>query len=207
MILPPGVSGAAFTTAEDGDQRHDPQARSSISRRLDIPATWATLRQAHHNRVIEAGSAGELGEADALFTSVPRLPLAVFTADCFGAVLRAGSAVGVAHAGWRGIAAGVLERLREEMTAAGHPPSLAAVGPGIGGCCFEVGPEVEARFPLHRSRTRWGTPSVDLRAAAQSQLSGMEVWFLPACTYHDPGHFSHRRLKAVERMATIGWVP
>ena len=132
MNRPPGVDGAAFTEAGDGDQRNDLTARSAVASWLGISRDWATVRQVHGVSLVKAAGPGELGEADALWSDVPRLPLAVFTADCFGVVLRARSAVGVAHAGWRGAAGGVVSALRAEMTAQGHPPSSAAIGPGIG---------------------------------------------------------------------------
>jgi hypothetical protein len=207
MNRPPGVVGVAFTVGEEGDQRNDMTARSSLSSWLGIQRRWATVRQVHGITTLRAIDPGELGEGDALWTDVRGLPLAVFTADCFGVVLQAESAVGVAHAGWRGAAGGVVSALRAEMTAHGHAPTRAAIGPGIGPCCFEVGPEVEARFPLDLSETTWGTRSVDLISALRRQLEGIEVWVSGACTSHDPGLYSHRQTRTLLRHAGIGWIP
>lgn len=206
MIRPP-QPGAAFTEADDGDTRNDPGARASISEALGVSAEWATVRQVHGADAVFAGEPGEYGEADALWTTVPGLPLAVFTADCFGVVLRAEGAVGVAHAGWRGTVSGVAGGLRDEMERAGHPPRTAAVGPGIGPCCFEVGPEVAERFGANRARTTWGTTSVDLRQSLLVELAGLETWVCDRCTRHDEGLFSHRRDSTPKRLAALGWIP
>jgi len=207
MNQPPGSDGVAFTDGGDGDQRNDLTARSAVSSWLGISRQWATLRQVHGTRVVKAGGPGELDEADSIWTEQPGLPLAVFTADCFGVVLLADGAVGVAHAGWRGVSAGVVSRLREEMAGHGHPPRRAAIGPGIGPCCFEVGPEVAERFPADAAETSWGSTSVDLASALRRELDGIDVWVSGACTMHDPGHFSHRHTRTLLRHATIAWIP
>jgi YfiH family protein len=206
MNRPPVPGGVAFTDGEEGDQRSDLTARSAVSSWLGISREWATVRQVHGITVLEATAAGELGEADAIWTDRPGIPLAVFTADCFGVALVADGAVGVAHAGWRGTASGVVTALGREMTSRGHPPRSAAIGPGIGPCCFEVGVEVEQRFPLDVARTRWGSTSVDLSAAIRRELDGLEIWVAGLCTMHDPGLFSHRQTRTLLRHATIVWV-
>jgi polyphenol oxidase len=207
MIRPPGMIGVAFTGAGDGDQRGEPDARAQVSARLGIGHEWASLRQMHGTNVIEAERFGEIGEGDALWTAVPHLPLAVFTADCLGVALVAPGAIGVAHAGWRGARDGVVTALRAAMSDGGHPPRQAAIGPGIGSCCFEVGDEVAADFGSSTSHTTWGTVSVDLRAAVRSELSGLEVWESTECTRHDIGWFSHRRDATPARLATLVWLP
>jgi copper oxidase (laccase) domain-containing protein len=141
-----------------------------------------------------------------MWTDQPGVPLAVFTADCFGVVLIAPGAVGVAHAGWRGVTGRVVSALADEMAEHGHRPLLAAIGPGIGPCCFEVGPEVASRFPEDVAETRWGSTSVDLVGAIRRELEGVEVWASGACTMHHPGLFSHRESRTALRHATITWV-
>lgn len=207
MNRPPGVDGVAFTDGEDGDQRNDLTARSAVSSWLGISWRWATVRQVHGTISERAAEPGDHGEADAMWTDVLGLPLAVFTADCFGVALVSEAAVGVAHAGWRGTAEGVVTSLREAMTAANHPPSTAAIGPGIGPCCFEVGAEVGRRFPAHLATTTWGTRSVDLVGRLHQELEGLEIWVSGACTRHDAGLYSHRRDRTLLRHATIVWVP
>lgn len=164
MISPPGRVGVAFSDKSDGDLRQDTSARHRASQTLGISQNWAYVRQVHGNDVVRVGSDGDHGHADALWTTEAGLPLAIFTADCFGVVMHADDAVGVAHAGWRGAREGVVERLRVDMSEAGHPPRAAEVGPGIGSCCFEVGAEVAAEFEGYVTRTSWDTTSVDLES-------------------------------------------
>lgn len=207
MIRPSGFRGVAFSTAPDGDLRNDLAARHQVAGRLEIPQDWATVHQVHGGALIEADSPGGLGDADALYTSLRRLPLAVFTADCLAVAIEADRGVGVAHAGWRGVAAGVVENLRAAMEDAGWNLLRSAIGPGIGACCFEVGQEVAARFPGNTSTTTWGSTSVDLPAAVATRLEGLEIWHAQACTRCGDGFFSHRRDTTAARMAGIVWLP
>ncbi len=207
MILPDGMRGAAFGAAGDGNGRDDREARSRISRSLGIPEAWAAVRQVHGADVIWAEQPGTLGDADALATTVPGLPLTVATADCLPVVLESPAAVGIAHAGWRGVAAGVVDALRASMAAAGHYPVQAAIGPGIGPCCFEVGPEVTAALPDAAATTEWGTPSVDLPGALGSSLEGLEVWRAPGCTRCDAAYHSYRRNGTAARQVAVAWLP
>jgi polyphenol oxidase len=207
MIQPPGGDGVAFTGAGDGDQRSDAGAREQVSGALGITPRWAWVRQVHGNGVREAVSPGDHGEADALWTTVRQLPLAVFTADCFGVVLRAPDAVGVAHAGWRGVSSGVVPALFDSMAGAGHRPRTAFIGPGIGPCCFEVGAEVAAAFEDDTTVTTWGSTSVDLVAAIRSQISGLELSEIGSCTRHDEQWLSYRRDGTAPRQVTLGWLP
>ena len=206
MIRPPGWDGVAFSERSDGDMMGAGSAQVELSRRLRIPDKWATVRQVHGNDVRRVEQAGDAGEADAIWTTQPGLPLAIYTADCLGVVLVADGAIGVAHAGWRGAASGVVTRLVEEMTGAGHPPQRAAVGPGIGPCCFEVGAEVASLFPDYVANTTWETTSVDLRGVVAGQLEVLDVWTAGGCTRHEDGWFSHRADGTSARMAAIGWI-
>lgn len=206
MIRPPGFRGAAFGAALEGDGRGKEPNREAISEELSIPADWAYLHQVHGVAVIRAGEPGPLGDADAMFSTVRMLPLAVATADCYPVVLEADGAVGIAHAGWRGAVAGIVRELREAMAAAGRAPVRAAVGPGIAACCFEVGPEVAARFPGMQRSTTWGTGSVDLPGAITEQLGGLEVWAADVCTHCGGGYHSYRRDGTDERQVAVAWV-
>jgi YfiH family protein len=209
MIRPPfpaAGTAAAFTEAAEGDMRADQLARRSLAAGLSIPDSWATVTQVHGHQVVEARRPEALGPADGIFTSQSLLPLAVFTADCAGVVLFSEKAIGVAHAGWRGAAEGVVGVLRQAMEESGHPVTAAAIGPTIGACCFEVGPEVAERFPRAAATTRWGTPSVDLVASIRAELPDLEVWSQGSCTRHDDGWFSHRRDGTEHRLATVAWM-
>lgn len=205
MILPPGLRGAAFGTAGDGDGRDDPAARIAISAELGIPADWVFLRQVHGVGVLRAFEPGPLGDGDAVYSTVPMLPMVVATADCLPVVLEGDGGAGIAHAGWRGAAAGVVEALCESMAAAGVLPLRAAIGPGIGPCCFEVGPEVTDRFGGFEAQTTWGTPSVDLAAAVAARLEGLTVWRADACTHCGEGYRSFRREGTALRQVGVAW--
>ena len=144
-------------------------------------------RQVHGARVVRANGRGE--EADAIWTDEPGVGLVVVTADCLPIALvrTAGApAVCLVHAGWRGLADGVVEA----AVAALGGPIAAFVGPGIGPCCYEVGPDVAERFG-NNGRT------LDLRAIAERALrdAGVhEVTRVDACTSCDEERFfSHRR--------------
>lgn len=192
-----------FTESGDGDLRGDIEARHRLSRRLGISEEWAVVDQVHGSDVVDVVAPGNHGRADGLFTEVPDLPLAVFTADCLGVVLMADRAIGVAHAGWRGAAAGVVTALHERFESAGLEVSRAVIGPHIRSCCFEVGPEVAERFPGHVTETSWGSTSVDLAGVVRAQLPGVEVEDFGACTFHEEGWFSHRRDSDPRRLATL----
>ena len=210
MILPPvptrSGGGVVFSDASDGDVRGNDGCRTDLARRLGISDRWATLTQVHGSNVLEVDRPGDQGEADAMFTSVGGLPLVIFTADCAGVVVQAPGAVGVAHAGWRGAANGVVAALVTGMRDAGFDPASAAIGPALGPCCLEVGPEVRARFDGFTAQTSWGSESIDLEQAITSQLRGLNVWAANRCTLHEPGWFSHRRDRTLARMATIAWL-
>ena len=206
MIVPPDQGGIAFTESTDGDLRHDLSARAVVAKRLAISENWAYLDQVHGSTVVRVQEAGNAGEGDAIWTSAAGVPVAVFTADCFAVALLGQGAVGVAHAGWRGARKGVVAELRSEMAASGHAPDRAAVGPGIGPCCFEVGPEVANEFGDKIASTTWGTTSVDLPAVVSAQLSGLETWSTGSCTMHGSGWFSHRRDQTKNRLAAVSWL-
>lgn len=115
--------------------------------------------------------------------------------------------MGLAHAGWRGAVAGVVPALATAMIEAGVVPRWAVIGPLIGSCCFEVGPEVADLFGGNVATTSWGTVSVDLGGLLRAQLDSLETWQAGLCTFHDRSCFSHRRNAAAARMASLAWLP
>jgi polyphenol oxidase len=205
-IRPEGLRGAVFGSARDGDGRSDDGARLELATRAGMPSAWAWVRQVHGVAVVEADGSGPRGDADALFTSTPGIALAVGTADCLPVVLEGDRGVGIAHAGWRGTARGVVAALRLAMEDAGIEVWRAAVGPGIGPCCFEVGPEVLDRFPGHQATTTWGTPSVDLPGAIAEQLADLDVSITRVCTFTDERFHSHRRNATPHRQVSAAWL-
>ncbi|MFP3913353.1 MAG: polyphenol oxidase family protein [Actinomycetota bacterium] len=198
--------GVAFTAPGDGDMRADLANRRRISQRLGISPEWAVVHQVHGTRVVHVREPGLAGEGDAIVTDRPGLPAAVFTADCLGVVLHAAGAVAVAHAGWRGLAEGVLEATVAALTQVSARPDTAHLGPAIGPCCFEVGEEVASRFPDDVATTTWGSPAVDLAGAARRRLGDLATTTDGRCTACGGGP-SHRRDATTDRMAAIGWVP
>jgi len=178
-----------------------------MSAQIGIPDEWAWMRQVHGAEVIRVKAPGLQGDGDAAFTEIAMVPIAVSTADCYPVIVEAAGAVGIAHAGWRGAASGVIAALVEAMTASGHQPVRAAIGPGIGGCCFEVGPEVAARFPGHQTTTGWGTAAVDLAAVIRTELGDIDIWASGICTMSDDGYHSHRRDATRLRQVAVAWLP
>ncbi len=152
--------------------------------------------------------------ADAAVTAVPGCVVSVLTADCAPVVLLGEHAVGVAHAGWRGLLDGVLEAAVSAMAALGDPPRTAHLGPCIRPGCYEFdGPERQGlldRFgPGVGATTTWGTPALDLPAGVAVALARVGVEQLhdgAGCTACDQRWFSHRARAEPERFATTAWV-
>jgi polyphenol oxidase len=220
-----GISRAPFDTfniaAHVGD---DPLAVVENRRRLrdslELPAEPAWLEQVHGHRVVDLDrqtSSDALGPADAAVTRTRGRVCAIQMADCMPVLFAVadGSAVGAAHAGWRGLAGGVLETTVRAMNAP-VGELLAWLGPAIGQPHFEVGEEVRAAFLAAdpgasaafttNARGRW---QCDLYALARRRLAALGVSSLHGggwCTYADPGRFfSYRRDGQCGRMAALIW--
>jgi polyphenol oxidase len=133
----------------------------------------------------------ELPRVDGHVTSAAGLALLVLVADCYPVALSDGARVAMLHCGWRPLAGGIVEKA---VAGFEHPPS-AAVGPGIGGCCYEVGPEVLEAFG-DLDQVADGR-MLDLRAVIDRKLAAAgvtEVHHLDLCTSCHPDlFFSHRR--------------
>lgn len=180
------------------------------------PAGWRQLKQVHGNRLVEVTSApsdaARIPEADAQLTLDPALTLAAFAADCVPLLFAApeGRAVACAHAGWRGTAANIAGQTAQALAARVSLQTNAlwvAVGPGIGPCCFAIGPEtavrLEAAWPeqvaleavvVEREGKLFGDLwrlNAALLCAAGVARERIEV--VRACTFCDPRFFSHRR--------------
>jgi YfiH family protein len=171
------------------------------------PQPLATVRQIHSVDVVEANEPGDHGPGDALVTGAAGLWVAVKTADCVPILLADPEqrVVAAVHAGWRGSAEAIVIRTLEYMVGefGTKPDSLcAAIGPAIGVCCYEVGPEVLDRFRRWFPETGLGGKltakgHLDLHEANERQLRSMGVRRIertPYCTYCDPVRFhSFRR--------------
>lgn len=141
------------------------------------PDAIAHLSQVHGARVVAAEQAGRCGEADALVTHQQGLGLLIVTADCVPVLFAAGDRVAAAHAGWRGLVAGVLPATAAAL--GGGPPIRAWIGPAIGPCCYEVGADVAQAIATATSRKALAgltpRPRIDLWAAAAAQLHALGV--------------------------------
>jgi purine-nucleoside/S-methyl-5'-thioadenosine phosphorylase / adenosine deaminase len=219
-----GVSLAPYDSLNVGAHVGDSPAavtenRRRVRARLNLPAEPAWLEQVHGTRVADLDAPTEARSgADAVLTRHPGRVCAVQVADCMPVLFAArdASVVAVAHAGWRGLAAGVLEETVARLSVAGQE-LMAWLGPAISARHFEVGDEVRAAF-LERdpaasdafvpnTRRRW---QCDLAALARRRLAALGVTEVSGgtwCTYTDPARFfSFRRDGRCGRMAALIWL-
>lgn len=218
-----GVSAGPFASLNLGDHVGDEPGRVARNRallreRLGLPAEPLWLRQVHGCGVADTAGAGALCEADAAVARSPGRVCAVMTADCLPILLcdDAGTRVAAVHAGWRGLAAGVIDRA---VGALGAPPSalLAWLGPAIGPDAFEVGSEVRERFvaddpgsaPAFRKLNgdKW---LADIYRLARRRLGSLGVARVLGgghCTLSEPERFfSYRRDGVTGRMGSMIWL-
>jgi hypothetical protein len=197
--LPGGVA-LAYSAAADGDVR-ERERRTAWLARAGCPWPCAVARQVHGALIAEADPA-RLAEADGLVTGDPRLALAVFGADCPGLALVAADALGVAHCGWRGTAAGIVAALVQALAQrSAAPPATwqAFIGPGIAGARYEVdAPVLSARAwpPAALTPTRPGHARLDLATAIADDLAQLGIGDIRqsgVCTAADAALRSHRR--------------
>jgi YfiH family protein len=208
----PGPYAVAFTTrvggvsdgpydslnlallSDDGRANVEENRRRACTEIGGDPERLAMNRQEHTTLVHRAqpGARGEPG--DGLWTDEPGLPMLKLTADCVPiALARAGEerpGLALLHAGWRGLAEGIVE---QGVAALGGGKLAAAVGPAIGPCCYEVGPEVSARFDDDLTHGRildlWSASERALRRAGVDSVERVDL-----CTHCNPElFFSHRR--------------
>ena len=215
-----GVSLAPWTSFNLGDHVGDDPAHVAANRehlRRLLPAEPAWLRQVHSARAVEAGR-DPTPEADAAFSRETGQVCTVLTADCLPVLFcdRAGSVVAAAHAGWRGLADGVLEATVAAMQA---PPGevLAWMGAAIGPQAFEVGDEVRAAFVAQHPEAAAafephapGKWLADIYALARIRLghAGVDaVYGGGRCTFNEADSFySYRRDGVTGRMASLIWL-
>ena len=201
-----------------------PEAEHLLAER-GLQAEPAYLRQVHGPAVIEVDRGGLAGQADALATGQPGLPLCISTADCLPVVLfdPRHRQLAAAHAGWRGTVQGVSPAAVQSLTGAGSAPAdlVVAIGPSIGACCYEVdAPVVEsfqAAFPA--AWEAWFTPKgpgkwmLDLWQANVDQLrqAGVRperIEVLGLCTGCRPDLlFSYRRERGAGRLVAVAALP
>ena len=200
-------------------------ARNRAEVRADVGiediARWTWLRQVHGAGVYVLTGGSDTGgsatgesappEADAAVTAVPGRALAVVTADCAPLVVASDGAVGVVHAGHRGLAAGVIQAAIASVRGRGHGPVRAFLGPCIRPASYEFGADDLARFvvqfgPESEGRTRDGRPALDIPAAIRIVLAREGVVDFEdssVCTADSDDYFSYRRAHDTGRQATI----
>jgi polyphenol oxidase len=224
-LRPGGVSCRPYESLNLAAHVEDRPADVAENRRrvraaLSLPMEPLWLAQVHGTRVVDADAmeAADAPQADGAVTRQPGRVLAVMVADCLPVLLarRDGAAIAIAHAGWRGLAAGVLE---SAVAALRSPPEAlcAWLGPAIGPAHFEVGAEVRTAFcdrdpGAHgafaaNARGRW---QCDLAVLARRRLVGLgltEVHGDAPCTFSHPKRFySYRREPRTGRFAALLWI-
>lgn len=227
-----GVSAAPWNGFNLGDHVGDPAAcvaqnRQALVQLLDLPSPPRWLRQVHGVVVadLDDAAAAATPEADAAVTTRAGTVAVILTADCLPVLFAAadGSAVAAAHAGWRGLAAGVLENTVSALRArAPGVPLQAWLGPAISARHFEVGADVRDAFLRADPGAtaafvsgRDGHWQADLAALARQRLARLDVQVSGGgnrCTYAEEADFfshrrdvQHRRLAATGRMAALIW--
>jgi polyphenol oxidase len=226
----PGGGHALFTAREHGnlssvgglDHEHGLDTRERLNAQLGL-RRLARSYQVHGTTVLRIHTDTDIAavpdsttaqppvQADGHATSVADIGVMVLTADCLPVALGCSGAVAMVHAGWRGLAAGILEegvRAIEELGGVGEV--VAVIGPGAGVCCYEVGEEVHAAFGgVHRVQSP-PTRHIDLKAIARERLlaAGVtDVRDVDGCTICDERFFSYRREGArAGRQGGIAWL-
>ena len=223
--LPPFAAADGSGGRNLGFSEPDPAAaqnRAALARRLPRDPCW--LRQVHGAHVVDADRArpGALPEGDAAVSARSGTVCCVLTADCLPLLLAdaRGRAVAAAHAGWRGLAAGVIQNTVRALRAAAADPGarvLAFLGPAIGPQRFEVGPEVRAAMrtllpdadrafaPAPGDRLRADIYALARQALAREGIPEEDVHGGGLCTVSDPRFYSYRRDGVTGRQAALIW--
>jgi polyphenol oxidase len=217
----PGAGRALFTSRARGNlstlrgDGHEGGRRARDELCEDLGLRWLCASRQVHGATVQrvqrlAGTAGQplSIDADGHATSMREVGVTVLVADCVPVALGCESAVAMLHAGWRGLAAGVLEqgvRALQEVSSR-REPVVAVMGPGAGVCCYEVGREVHAAL----GRAHGADGRIDLRSIARERLLGAgvaDVLDAGVCTICDERFFSHRREGArAGRQAGVAWL-
>ena len=204
-----GVSTGAYGSLNLGTNTGDDAERTARNRarlKVMVGAGLAFGRQVHQAHVHRATEPGHGGDADGQATTASGVACTVLTADCLPVALVAPGAVAMLHAGWRGLAGGVLE---QGLRILGSERVVAAIGPGAHRCCYEVGDDVRTAFAGEYPDVHQGA-YLDLPLIAERRLRAQgvrEVHHTGLCTMCDTGlFFSHRRDGGVTgRQAGVAW--
>ncbi|MBP0599649.1 peptidoglycan editing factor PgeF [Herbaspirillum sp. LeCh32-8] len=213
-----GGPGLNLGTHVDDDPALVAKNRAQLRRLLPQEPAW--LSQVHGTAVLDAAALPLEAQGDGAVSSTPGAVCVMMTADCLPVLFcdRGGKVVGAAHAGWRGLAAGVLENTVAAMRARGAQDIMAWLGPAIGAERFEVGAEVREAFLRHDAAAgeafrgyegRPGKYLADIYALARLRLGAIGVMDVTGgglCTVADERFYSYRRDKTTGRMASLVWL-
>ncbi len=210
----PGGAQVRCTAVSDGDLSSGPGAEAARRAVVDLP--WTTLRQVHGADVVRVATGGDGSgrRGDGLVAVTAGVALAVLTADCAPVAMASPEGVlGVAHAGWRGLTAGVVEATADAMRASGASWLAAVVGPCIHRCCYSFGAADLAQIATRLGPTvvatdRAGRPALDVPAAVRVALGCAGVTDIAVdatCTACSPRHWSWRARGDQARQATVVW--
>ena len=203
-------SGLNLATHVDDISENVLRNRAQLESYIGLPIQF--LDQVHGNQVASIEKICEPPIADAAFTRVNGIALAVMVADCVPILFTSDEVVGVAHVGRRGLVNGVITQVAATLRNMSPSNIAAHIGPHICPSCYEISPdlanEISQNFPEAISQSRWGTPSIDLRRSIiqQLQIEEIETNDLSHCTYEDENLFSYRRDKKTGRNAGIVWI-
>lgn len=213
-----GVSLAPYGSLNLGDHVGDnPAATAENRRRLNLPTEPIWLQQTHSTRIIDAADAPTQVEADGSYTTQANVICAVLTADCLPILIcnQQGNLVAAIHAGWRGLAEGIIETSVKMFNGNNHE-LLAWLGPAIGADAYEVGDEVRNAFIKTQPRASSAFSSfggkwrMDIYALARQHLNALGVMAIYGgnyCTYQQQERFySYRRDGVTGRMASVIWM-
>lgn len=201
------------------DEQHVRANRERLKQQLNMSMEPAWLQQTHSRIVLRAEQVGNSPpEADASFTMHPGLPCVVMTADCLPLLVtdRKGSCVAAVHAGWRGLADGIIETALNAMPV-DNSELLAWLGPAIGPQAYEVGHDVRQIFLEHHPQAHQAFQQVDethwmmdIYQLARQRLNSIQVnqvYGGEYCTFSDAERFySYRRDNLTGRMASLIWL-
>lgn len=218
-----GVSQAPYDSFNLAiDISNDPENiirnRALLKECLHLPAEPVWIKQVHGTQVIQADSPPTDRTADASFTHQSNIVCAITTADCLPLLVtnRSGSCAAAIHAGWRGLAAGVIEVTLKKLALSSND-LLIWLGPAIGPAAFEVGDEVYQQFIAHDSQAkqafkrnendRWLANIYLLAKQRLTEHGVTNIFGGDFCTYTDKNRFySYRRDKQTGRMASLIWL-
>ncbi|MCW9012719.1 MAG: peptidoglycan editing factor PgeF [Gammaproteobacteria bacterium] len=216
-----GVSCDEFSSfnlamhVEDQPQ-HVQRNRQILAEQLHLPAEPLWLEQVHGTQVVDASRAQSPVQADASFTVENNVVCSVMTADCLPLLIcnRQGTKIAAAHAGWRGLQAGIIEATVDALQVSAKD-LLVWLGPAIGPAAFEVGDEVRAAFVADMAdasgaftASKPGHWLADIYQLARLRLRRKDITAVfggDFCTYNDPQFYSYRRQAKTGRMASLIW--